>query len=417
MTRATLDPPPIGELDAALRGCTRRLAAELVLATNAPPLWSDLEWRVAMAVAAMHGIAALLAARLRWQGPPRWQRFLAEQHRQGTLREQRVEQTLARINDMARLRGLPLLALKGSALLALRLHRVGERPMGDIDLLARASDLPAAAELLLAAGWTSEVETARHHVFVPVSPPPTLRLGEHVDNPLRIELHAQIAERLPLAEVDITHTLWSREALPGLNPYASTAALLRHLLLHAAGSMQNRSLRLVQLRDLALLAPRLSASDWDELLDDGSGGAAPWWAWPPLALARDCQGLVLPAAVQGRLEVACPPRLRRALRRLGLEGVSWTQISIEAFPGLEWARSPGEAAHYIFRRIVPPRSTLALRRHPAVTPASLAPQAWSSQSQWHRMARWLVSTPPRVGTLRVVLLALDYEAARGGDVA
>jgi Uncharacterised nucleotidyltransferase len=358
----------------------------------------------------MHGIAALLSGCLRWPGPALWQGFLADQQKQGRLREQRVAQTLARLDAAARARGVPLVALKGSALLPMRLHAHGERPMADIDLLAGEADLQGAAELLFELGWEPELATPRHLAFVPRGPGAPIRFGEHVDNPLRIELHSRIAERLPLSVVDITPSVWPRAPAPGLNAYASPAALLRHLLLHAAGGMQLRTLRLVQLRDLALLAPRLSASDWHELLDGRSGEPSPWWAWPPLAMAVDAQGLALPPAVRERLQAACPPRLVRAARRLGLEEVSFTQIRIEAFPGLEWARSPAEALRYMAGRVFPDRRLRDLRRHPAVLKPSLPPVAWSRQSQLRRMGRWLVSSPPRVGTLQAIRLALAYEA-------
>ena len=42
---------------------------------------------------------------------------------------------------------------------------------------------------------------------------------------------------------------------------------MRHLLLHAAGNMRAHALRLVQLHDIALLAPRLDAAAWERLLD------------------------------------------------------------------------------------------------------------------------------------------------------
>jgi len=41
---------------------------------------------------------------------------------------------------------------------------------------------------------------------------------------------------------------------------------MRHLLLHAAGNIRARALRQMQLHDIALLAPRMKASDWSELL-------------------------------------------------------------------------------------------------------------------------------------------------------
>lgn len=37
--------------------------------TNEMPKWSEFEWRIARAAAAMHGISSLLHRDLRWRGP------------------------------------------------------------------------------------------------------------------------------------------------------------------------------------------------------------------------------------------------------------------------------------------------------------------------------------------------------------
>ena len=66
---------------------SRRFVQELNQPAAQAPDWDAFEWRAAMAVASMHGIAALLAERLSWQGAEPWQQFLAEQQAQGLLRD------------------------------------------------------------------------------------------------------------------------------------------------------------------------------------------------------------------------------------------------------------------------------------------------------------------------------------------
>ena len=63
-------------------------------------------------------------------------------------------------------------------------------------------------------------------------------------------------------------------ASTGVLPYPSHAALMRHLLLHTAGNLCTRSVRLIQLIDIARLVPRLSRADWDEALAPDNNGAA-----------------------------------------------------------------------------------------------------------------------------------------------
>ena len=48
--------PAFEVIDAALRTTTEALAREIVAPSGTAPAWSDFEWDVARAVAAMHGI-------------------------------------------------------------------------------------------------------------------------------------------------------------------------------------------------------------------------------------------------------------------------------------------------------------------------------------------------------------------------
>src|SRR5512146_3261342 len=90
--------PPLAAVQSALHRITESLAAALGNCGAGPPGWNELEWRLAPAVAAMHGISPLLAGALRWQGPPQWAHFLAEQHRHTLLRQQRIDELLSTID-------------------------------------------------------------------------------------------------------------------------------------------------------------------------------------------------------------------------------------------------------------------------------------------------------------------------------
>jgi len=71
--------PAFDVIERALRATTGRLAGEIANPSAQPPAWDEFEWGVARAVCAMHGLAALLANRLKWQGPSSWSSFLIEQ--------------------------------------------------------------------------------------------------------------------------------------------------------------------------------------------------------------------------------------------------------------------------------------------------------------------------------------------------
>src|ERR1700760_4388438 len=110
-SRAESDPVV---LQAALRKITDALACELARPTHVEPEWSDFEWRIARAVAAMHGVSPLLSRVLRWRGPAGWRRFLEEQRIHTANRHGRIAKLLQCIDWRMRESGLATVALKGA---------------------------------------------------------------------------------------------------------------------------------------------------------------------------------------------------------------------------------------------------------------------------------------------------------------
>ena len=213
-------------------------------------------------------------------------------------------------------------------------------PMGNVDLLVRDQDLGTVARMLESLGYREGFTTWRHVTFEPSTVGRCIGFGEHVDNPLRIEVHTRIAERLPVDVEDITSHVSTPSAPPGMSLYPSLAALLRHLLLHAAGNMRARALRHIQLHDIGLIAARMTRDDWDALLGPQAGVNARWWMLPPLLLAARYYPSCVPAFALAALEAECPRLLKRVSARHRLSDVSWSNVRIEAFPGIEWSRSP-----------------------------------------------------------------------------
>ncbi|CAM3806926.1 nucleotidyltransferase family protein [Roseateles saccharophilus] len=398
----------------ALRVTTERLAAELAAPAARPPDWDEFEWRTAMAVCAMHGISALLAGRLRWTGPDLWQAFLAEQAEQGRMREQKTRALLQRLDDAARRAGLPLLAMKGSALLDLDLYAPGQRPMSDVDLLARPEDFPATHRLLLEAGYVEGVKIWKHVDYLPLDAPADRGFGEHATNPIKVELHTAVMERLPVREVAITPQLQAHAAPPGLNPYPSQAALMRHLLQHAAGNLCGHGIRLIHLHDLAALAPRLDERDWDDVLAIASDGLPAWWALPPLALAARIFPDAFPPAVLAHAQAlagpACPASLLRAMRGYRLDDVSLSGYRIPILPGIAWSHGAAEALTCARLRIHPGREAARQNRRAAASVHAFAGFAWTFKPRWQKALRYLLrGAPPRVPTLYSLQRALAYE--------
>jgi hypothetical protein len=398
--------PPLKIVKAGLRRTTEALAEELALARpgGTTPEWSDLEWRLASAAAAAHGVSPLLSKFSTWQNP-QWRQFLSSQRDHVEHRHQRIEALLKIIDIEARDAGLAIVPLKGSALHALGIYAPGDRPMADIDLLVRESDTARAIKLLQDIGYVESFVQWKHRVFKPAIGEPVFGLGEHRDTPVNIELHTRIQERLPITAVDITGRIYPRDPRPGLNPYPSNGALMSHLLLHAAGNICGRSLRLLHLNDISLLATRMVASDWDVLWDE-SAADAPWWALPPLRLVARYYRNAVPDAVLARVERGCPALLRTISRYQTLTQVSCSALWLNAFAGIEWSRTIGDVGQYVMNRVRPPEEAIKERADMLRTQFWLQGQTWVRLKHGRRVLTWLTRPVPRMDTLYVVRAAL-----------
>jgi hypothetical protein len=276
-------PQPVA-LEGILRKITEGLAKELGSPTQVAPDWSEFEWIVARAVAAMHGVSPLLSRALRWQGPAGWTGFLEEQRAHTAKRHVRIDDLLLRLDQRAREAGVAAVALKGVALHALGVYQAGDRPMADVDLLVRPADAHCTAKMLESLGYAEFYKTWKECVFTRVDDQNAASLGEHSNNGIKIELHERISEKLPLRITDVSEHVFPPQLQPGLNAYPSKASLMIHLLLHAAGAMASQSLRLLHLHDLARLSSQMTQDDWEAVLQAGERGRRPWWAFPPLNL-------------------------------------------------------------------------------------------------------------------------------------
>lgn len=397
--------PPFKQAAAILRRTTERLAREVVDPSTEAPNWSDLEWAIARASAAMQGISTLLANRVPWSGPPIWQSFLTEQKEQSLLCFAKAGSLIDRIDDALRRSGIPAVALKGSAIRKLDLYAPGERPMSDVDLLVRPVDLESARAALESLDYQLSYTTSRHAIFAPrdISQPPGF--GEHVENPLRIELHTAVGEALPFRKVDITAAIDGGEWRSGLNAYPRLAVLLMHVALHTAGNMRAHSLRQIQLLDIAALGRELDDDDWHWLLTRGAERA--WWIFPSLFLSERYCTASVPADVLGEARKICPRLLRAAVARSDLTDVSWSNLRIPAFPGIAWSRTPLEAMRFMRSRLLPSRAALAELEQDRRHNESLNRVPWYGLRHGSRILRWMVSHPPRVQTFVSVERALE----------
>jgi hypothetical protein len=397
-------------LQAALRKTTETLACELAHPTTTTPGWSEFEWRVAKAVAAMHGVSPLLSTRLRWRGPCGWMQFLEEQREHTAKRHVRIEKLLRLIDLRSREEGLAVVALKGAALHEAGLYRPGERPMADVDLLVHPRDAARMAVVLQSLGFYESRTAMREREFSPVDHRIPDELGEHSENNVKIELHERIGETLPMDETDITEIVFPRRPRPGLNAYPSMASLMTHLLLHAAGAMAFQYLRLMHLHDLALLSLHMTDADWSELLAHRAADRGHWWAYPPLQMSARYYSPQIPSHVLSEFSAKCPKVLRSTYQDRRLSDVSLSYLWVDAFPGIAWSRSVAEMLRYAASRIHPSGETVGHRERAANTDAWASRGDWPRLSQSRRILRWVVSRPTRTRTMHAVRVALARPA-------
>jgi hypothetical protein len=406
MTVRNREIPQHAALEGILRKITERLAKELACPTQVAPDWSEFEWIVARAVAAMHGVSPLLSRALRWQGPMGWTGFLEEQRVQTAKRHGRIDELLWGLDQRARDAGIAVVALKGVALHAFGVYQAGDRPMADVDLLVRPEDSPRATKMLESLGFAESLKTWKECVFTRVDEPQPAALGEHANNSLKIELHERICEKLPLRITDVSEHVFPPQPQPGLNAYPSKASLMIHLLLHAAGAMAFQSLRLLHLHDIARLSSQMTQVDWEAVLEAGERGERPWWAFPPLNLTSRYFPSKIPGWVLGALADDCPYLLKRTARHRTLCDVSYSHLWVDAFPGMEWSRSLREVLSYVASRVRPSAKHIAFRAHVANAEAWANGGQWSRLSQSRRILRWITSRQTRPATMYAVRAAL-----------
>ncbi len=382
---------------------TERLAAALSGGAQLEPDWDEIEWRVARAVVVIHGISPLLATRLTWPGPAGWRAFLDSQRGHTATRFHRMTALLNAINRRAVRAGVAFIPLKGAALHAIGVYAAGDRPMADIDLLVKPQDLLPMNRLLVELGYRTVSASEQEQVLVPAAGPRASHPTEHADNGITIELHASIRWPMPVRQVDITSTLWPSAPHPGSNGYPSLGSLMGHLLMHAAVNMQLRILRMIQLHDMALLAPRLSAADWSALLAPEGGRAAPWWALPPLQLMRHYYPGVIPADAIATIKSSCPALLRFTARRQRLSKVSVSNPRRPVFPALLWAGSLPEACTTVGKRLQ--SAVRAVRDNTAAREATEL-QPWIAPSHRRRALDVLLGRA-RPETMMVIAAAMQ----------
>lgn len=349
--------------------------------------WRDEHWAAARFAVQVHGLGPWLHARLDGadlsasatreaathvagahdgaahvadaRGVAAFLSFVAHCHEMNVHRYALWRAELERVLAEAARLAIPLVGLKGAALLPTvwtgPTAGTGPalRPTSDIDLLARPADRAALEIALRQLGWTLHGDTARHRVFYLARLGIEARpgsVGEHPDQPLRLEVHEHAVQTFIGLRHDCTAALWrDPSAIPvGHTSMAVPAAgtLFEHVLMHTAFDLAKRLTRVIKLNDLSLLAPSLSGEDWSRLVARARDARLERFYLAPLIMAERYLGPIAPAAVIEALERTTPPSLTAWLRHAPVSDFTACR-SMDAGPANAWARlrwlPPGRA--------------------------------------------------------------------------
>jgi hypothetical protein len=251
----------------------------------------------------VHGIGPWLHARLAGEahgspgarigeGAAAFLAYLADCHAMNTERMALWQVELEGLLHEAGRLGVPLVALKGAAVLPFVWPAPALRPTSDIDLLARSSDHNALDDACRRRGWTFQGENPRHRTWylARLGLDAKSDIGEHPAQPLRLEVHFHATQTFLGLRHDATEALW-RDAT---RQRVGSAMMLvpdpvhtfEHMLMHTAFDLAKRATRMIKLEDLRLLAGQLSREAWEGLVSRMTAAGLSRFALAPLVMAE-----------------------------------------------------------------------------------------------------------------------------------
>jgi Uncharacterised nucleotidyltransferase len=200
---------------------------------------------------------------------------------------------------------LPVMPLKGAALLALVYRDPAMRPMGDVDLLIRREDIPALVKILSDFGMVpadvhmsvDEYERGHHHWIPYVARDGSLAVELHFD---LVPPGKSVRPCIDDLWVDVTPGMIG--GVPVLLP--SLEHLLLHLAIHACSTPPFEP-PLRGLYDMVQTIRTGAGIDWEKFIAATEKWNAARQAWCGLYLARAWMDADVPALVLARLEKAC----------------------------------------------------------------------------------------------------------------
>jgi hypothetical protein len=263
---------------------------------------SSPEWPNVLEFARRNGAAPALFAALRERGglervPPTSRLELSRlYHRTGILNALMFDE-LERLSRSFQTAGVPLIALKGSAIIAEWAHDLAVRPMEDLDLLVREQDLKTVDGILSADGYVPDESSysrdwyyRHHHHIAPLY---------HPGKRITVEVHRNILYARSPFHID-AQKLWERSRPvrlgEGVIRVLSTEDTLLHLCLHLsyAHCFHDPLKTLLDIRRIVVRSG--DRIDWWWMVREAEKRGCADYVFPVLRLAKEVLGAEIPIA-------------------------------------------------------------------------------------------------------------------------
>jgi hypothetical protein len=291
-------------------------------------LLRTVSWPGLFTLAEEHGVIALLAAALRRfddsVAPPDSAQKIREYHRAQVLSAMKMTAELFRLVDLFRAVGLETVLVKGPTLAMRAYGDTGSRIFGDLDFIVRHRDILRATELMISAGYDCEVSPDE----IRAAKVPGQYSFVRKDAPLLVELHTERTMRYFPCGLPVEKFFAARqhELLDGHEiPVLSVEHELVLVCIHGAKHLWER---LTLVADVAALAARQTALNWQESSATAEGAGAGRMLRVGVILAQDLLRAPLPQDVQSRI------RADAAAVRLAREIATWLSSAGHSLPGL-----------------------------------------------------------------------------------
>ncbi|MGD0282373.1 MAG: nucleotidyltransferase family protein, partial [Dissulfurispiraceae bacterium] len=283
-------------LVSALRGKTGRTPAER------PGSTTPDEWRKLLDLSRRHRVSALLYRQLKEheaaEVPPEIIQELHDDYMNTAAGNMRLYHQLSGILKLFYEENIPVIPLKGAFLAARVYGNISVRPMNDVDLLVKQTDLSRVQDILAAQGYAAsdeKVAFSMQHLR-----PYTKK------NHTTLEIHFNIVNPPFSHRVDIER-LWARtqpDSIQGLEVLAMCPEdLLLHLCTHA-GFKHGFENGIMPLFDIShTIRHYETILDWEHLLNRGREWGVSRCVFLALSLAKKIAGASVPEQIMMGLEV------------------------------------------------------------------------------------------------------------------